>query len=299
MTDLEQRVRDELAAMAGELAPSDGGWAEQLRRQGRSQGLRFLGRRLRGRRRGGPDGGQRGGRPGGRPGGLRPARWRAPALVAAAAVTLLAGIAIPIVLTGSDPSPAGLGPDSGPSTDSGPTPGTLPSTAPAAPDRPVSSSAPAGPDRPVVAEFTEGGSRWQVFAYTRRHQPDDEATDQVCVVGVPAGQAADGPVRYPGSECRSPFDWPAGQPNPLVHSRSVLGGATLDSGPLPGMLVFVARPVVATLEVRDGPGAPAPVREVDRADGVALFVADLGVSTQGFGYTARDASGAVIESAIT
>ncbi len=270
MTDLEQRVRDELAALAGELPPSRGGWAEQRRR---------LERRRR-------------------------SRWRVP-MLAAAATVLAAGIAVPILSTRPDTTGAGTdrtSATSGPTGVSGaPVVPTVAPTAAADPTGPVAGTAlpPPTADRRVVAEFTEAGVRWQALAYTRRHRTDGDETLQVCVVGVPVGQSVDGPTLHPNSDCRGPFVWPAGQHQPLVHTRPVLWGAELDSGPTPHLMVFVTRPVVATLTVRDSPGAPVPVRELERTDTVVLFLADFGDSSQGFGYTAYDAAGAAVESAIT
>jgi hypothetical protein len=94
--------------------------------------------------------------------------------------------------------------------------------------------------------------------------------------------------------------WPSGpQHSTRVETRSVLAEGGLDSGPVPGLMLFLADPVVTDLEVRRGDGSGVSVRELDRIDGLALFLADFAGSTQGFGYTAYDGAGNVVESAIT
>ena len=60
----------------------------------------------------------------------------------------------------------------------------------------------------------------------------------------------------------------------------------------------VAAPL-ARLEVRGAYGEPVRLRELDAGDGLRLFLADFDGSTQGFGYTAYDAAGNVLDSAIT
>jgi hypothetical protein len=72
------------------------------------------------------------------------------------------------------------------------------------------------------------------------------------------------------------------------------------TGPLPNLLLFLAAPEVTRLVAREGYGTPVPVRELGRTPDFVLFVADFGPATNaGFGYTAYDNTGAVVEDAIT
>jgi hypothetical protein len=65
------------------------------------------------------------------------------------------------------------------------------------------------------------------------------------------------------------------------------------------VLLFVTTPDVASLEVRDGMGAPVQVSQFTHPGQLAVYIADFPVSYAGFGYTARDAAGNVVEEAIT
>jgi hypothetical protein len=86
----------------------------------------------------------------------------------------------------------------------------------------------------------------------------------------------------------------------LVHSRELLNGdSTDDTGMLANRLVFLTDPRVATLTVRRGDGTAVTVRELDRNEHAAAFLADFAGPPDGFGYTARDSHGTVVEEAIT
>jgi hypothetical protein len=94
--------------------------------------------------------------------------------------------------------------------------------------------------------------------------------------------------------------WPTGpEGNTYVVTRPVLGGDTPDSGPLPSLMLFVTAPNITTLDVRDGAGEPVDVSLAAGTDTAMFFLADFGGSSQGFGYDAKDAQGAIVESAIT
>lgn len=274
MTDLEQRVRAGLSELADGLPPSEGGWAEHQRRLARH----------------------------------RRTRWRAPALVAAAAVVLVSAVAVTTPALLGRPGDGTGQPAGTPGPSSQATPPATPRDSPQAPSSPVvtppQDSPP--PSRPALsdgaltprplAKFTEGGDEWEATAFTMRQ---GDGTELVCVVGVPAGQPLDGPTQHPYSRCTTPFlEWTPGHVR-QVETLTVLGGPTLESGPLVGLMVFVTRPAVDRLEVRAGQGSPVSVHELGRNGNLSLYVADFHGSTQGFGYTAWDAAGNVVESAIT
>ena len=86
----------------------------------------------------------------------------------------------------------------------------------------------------------------------------------------------------------------------LVQSREVLNGDPADdTGMFAHRLVFLTDPRVATLAVRRGDGTAARVTELDRDEHAAAFLADFAGPSDGFGYTAVDADGKVLEQAIT
>ena len=64
-------------------------------------------------------------------------------------------------------------------------------------------------------------------------------------------------------------------------------------------LVFLTDPRVATLAVRRGNGTAVLVTELDRDAHAALYLADFAGTPHGFGYTARDGAGRILENAIT
>lgn len=160
-------------------------------------------------------------------------------------------------------------------------------TGPAAPVT-TSSTAHRLPDRVEATRFTEGGTPWTVWVLRSPHG--------FCLAVVPEGRPPDGPDQHAGSpDC-------AGQDTTLtsVTSRAILSGDALGGGPLPGTLVFTTEPAVASMTVRDGMGHEVPVRRASEADtGFGVFVATFPTGTQGFGYTARNAAGEVVEEAIT
>ncbi len=181
-------------------------------------------------------------------------------LTAAAAAAVVAAVTVPLAVSGT-------GPVARPAV---PLPGGSASASPGVVD-PV-----------VLGRFGDHAAVLTV--------PDGE---RMCVAEtVPAGQAAPAPT------CEPVPGWPA-EPMGLVITRQVLGEGAPDSGPLPHLMLFVTAPEVRRLDVRRGDGAPVPVDLVTRTRDARFFLADFGGSTQGFGYTARDASGAVVEEAIT
>jgi hypothetical protein len=278
MNDLEQRLREDLSALADAVPPSTGGWAEHRRR-------------VTDRHR---------------------QKWRGPAL-AAAVTTVLAGAAVggPLLLRGEPTAPgSGTGipvsptipvtpmppPQQGaPEVSPVPTsPGPPPSPADTRPPGPMPTGMNVTVTPTELARFTEDGVGWIARAHTEQ-RPD--GAEWLCIVGVPV----DGPEReHPNSSCSVPFDWPHGQPQHLVDTRPVLAEPRLiDSGPLVRLMLFVTKPNVDRVVVRDGSGDEVPVREVGRDATLTLYLADFGGSSQGFGYTAYDGAGRAVESAIT
>lgn len=195
-------------------------------------------------------------------------------LAVAAAVVVVAAVAVPIALSGGEP---GTGPVA---------------TMPPGPPEPSETGDPrlpgylAGPVE--LGSFGDHGAVLSV-------QPKGGG-EQMCVAEtVPSDEALP-----PEATCEPVPTWPAGPGGTgFVETRAVLGGATLDSGPLPHLMLFVTAPEVHTLVVRAGDGTPVPVDLVAQTPGARFFLADFGGSTQGFGYDATDAAGTVLESAIT
>lgn len=198
--------------------------------------------------------------------------WRRGLLMAAAAAVVVAAVAVPLAISGSEPedTPAATMPPGPPEpTETGDA--TLPGYL-------------AGPVE--LGRFGDHGAVLSV-------QPKGDG-EQMCIAEtVPAGQ----PI--PGATCEPvPPSWPA-KPMGFVLTRSVLGENVPDSGPLPHLMLFVVGPQVHELDVRAAFGEPVPLDLVAETPGARFYLADFGGSTQGFGYTAKDASGAVLENAIT
>jgi hypothetical protein len=100
-----------------------------------------------------------------------------------------------------------------------------------------------------------------------------------------------------------PAAWPyayPGQPEfqEYVLTMGVLTDEAPHSGPFRHLMFFVTAPRVATLEVGDGSGAPVEVRLVDATAGARFYVAEFPETTAGLRYTATDANGTVLASAI-
>ena len=190
------------------------------------------------------------------------ARRRRPLLVAvAAAAVAIVAVAVPVALGRDAPPPA---------------------EPPAASPTP---SAPAGLFE--LGEFTDDGRRWQALGHLDG--------DRFCtmILPVPTEQLGE-PV------CEPVPTWPDGPAASLVHSRAPLGARTVDDrGNLAQRLVFLTDPRVERLAVRRGDGSPVAVVEYGRSEQAAVFFADFAGPTDGFGYTARDAAGNVLEEAIT
>jgi hypothetical protein len=244
MNDLEQRLRHTLHELADTVPRSENPKADFERRLAEPRGI------------------------------------RRPALVAAAAIAVLAGvgIAIPLAVQSEHPPAAeqktdGLRWSHGYDwvrADSGPY---------------------------VLGTFTENGATVEAVAWVREGDLCVGAGHRVAVGGSneqPPGALVD-------VTCGVVPTWPTGPAGTgHVQTRSVLpAGNALDSGPVPGLMLFLTDPAVTELEVRDGPGADVVVRELARTGGLNLYLADFAGSSQGFGYTARDAAGNVVESAIT
>jgi hypothetical protein len=152
----------------------------------------------------------------------------------------------------------------------------------------------------VLGEVTENGKRWQALVFLERHPSNGGWANRVCVVGVAPGAAPNDVNRHPNSAgCEPVHQWPVGAPPRKVESRTVLGGQTLGGGPFPGLLLFITAPEVSRLDVREAYGKSVPVRELGRTGELVLYLADFGTTHLGFGYTAWNAQGAVVESGIT
>jgi hypothetical protein len=218
------------------------------------------------------------------------ARRRRPMLAATAAAVVFACGVTPFVLTRGDGAPVATPPTSTPAP---PPMGFEPGM-----DDPYRSAV---GDPVRLAEFTDGGQAWTAWVLIDRTLAAGGWEHRVCVMATPTGQPETGPVRHPNSAgCSLAFQRPADQPQSKVETRSMLGGPEKPaSGPLPGLLLFITVPEVSRLEVRAAYGEPVPVKQLVRIPELALFLADFGTSYEGFGYTARDSAGNVIESGIT
>jgi hypothetical protein len=152
----------------------------------------------------------------------------------------------------------------------------------------------------VLGKFSENGKEWQALVFLERHPSGTGWANRVCVVGVAPGAAPNDPNRHPNSTgCEPMHQWPVGQPPHKVETRSVLGGNRIGGGPFSSLLLFITAPEVSRLDAREAYGLSVGVRELGRTDEFVLFLADFGTSYEGFGYTAWNAQGEVVESAIT
>lgn len=109
----------------------------------------------------------------------------------------------------------------------------------------------------------------------------------------PAGQTA-------RPTCEPVPTWPEGPGRSLVQSRELLNGDPADdTGMLANRLVFLTDPRVTTLTVRRGDGSAVAVTRFARNEHAVAFLADFAGPPDGFGYTARDARGEIVEEAIS
>lgn len=187
--------------------------------------------------------------------------------IAAAAAVVVAGVVIPVAINGGGGEPDGQRAAATPTT-------LTPAT-----------GSKLGDNKVLIAEYTEDGiekSFWLV--------PEG---DRFCVVQHLTGQPST------PDECHAVPTWPQQEPMTLVHSFSVFDPGISSSGPLSRMLLFVTAPNVETLEVTDGTGYQAGVSRLVQQPNATFLMAVFGESSAGFGYTAKDAAGNVLESAIT
>ncbi|MFI7677117.1 hypothetical protein [Actinophytocola sp. NPDC049390] len=190
-------------------------------------------------------------------------RRRVP-LIAAAAAVVVAAVAVPVAVSGGGPGSAPVA--TGPTTaEPGSSTGYL-----------------VGP-----VELGRFGDHSAVL-YVREKGRGEE----MCI----AEQGPEGPP-VPRMCEQVPPTWPA--PMGFVLDYSVLGGDVPDSGPLPHLMLFVVAPQVHELEVRAALGEPVPLDLVAEVRGARFLLADFGGSKQGFGYTAKDANGTVLVTAIS
>ncbi len=194
--------------------------------------------------------------------------WRTPALVAAAAA-VVAAVAVPAIVFG------GEGGDP-------PGPGTSVSVGDQA-------AQPEAGGMVMIGTFKQDGETLEAFAWL-------EGTE-VCVrVLTVDGQEVKTTTGDPVCAVVEDVQLPVDQ---LVQALAVLPQDAPDTGPLPNLMLFLTEPQVATLEVRDHAGAPVDVREIDANDDATLWLVDFAGQTQGFGFTAKDENGTVLEEALT
>jgi hypothetical protein len=218
----------------------------------------------------------------------RTTRFRTSLLATAAAAVVMVGVAIPVVMNSDDDPAQGHAtqlPIPTTSDTSESTPGTT-------------GGPPAGKDGYLFAGPVELGSfveegQERTALLTVEQNGDGE---RMCLMVRPSTGS-----KAPGTGCEPvPTTWPTRpEGTGYVETRAVLGGETLDSGPLPELMLFMAAPVVTTLEVHDGASSPVLVNLVAVSPGARFYLADFNGSSQGFGYTAKDNAGKIIETAIT
>lgn len=209
-----------------------------------------------------------------------PGGTRRPALMVAAAAAVIMGVAIPVAVLRDSPAP--------PATEEKDVDGLVWSQDYDWLD------ADGGPY--VIGDFTRNSEVVDVVVWVRG---GELCTAEGHHVGV--GGATDRiPAAVVGTSCVDVPVWPTGPgPGSYVVSRAVLSTGAPDSGPVPGLMLFLTSPEVEALEVTRGDGTFVTPERYETLGGVSLYVADFASSTQGFGYTAKDHAGQVLESAIT
>lgn len=198
----------------------------------------------------------------------RARRWRAPLLVTAAAAVVVAAVVVPVALR----SDGDLGP------------GTALTTHPSSPDE----MSPGEP--PVLGSYVDNGVRRQAlltfdnagsWCVSPTYSPDETPIEATCLP-IPAW-----PITYGIPDHKS-----------YVEVQGVLSGQTPHSGPLANVQVYLTAPEVTRLEVGDSAGDPVPVRLVEELPEAKFYVAEFPETSAGFRYTAWDANGVVLNSAI-
>jgi hypothetical protein len=157
---------------------------------------------------------------------------------------------------------------------------------PAAPAQTTTPTTPAGEQLADLGTVVRGGESLRAVGYLQG--------DRYCTMLLSRG------VRTHRPTCEPVPAWPDGRTGLLVQTREVLNGDPADdTGMFAHRLLFLTDPRVATLTVRRGDGAPAAVTELDRDEHAGAFLADFAGPADGFGYTALDADGKVLEEGIT
>jgi hypothetical protein len=206
----------------------------------------------------------------------RPARRSL--LIAAAAAVVVAAVAVPVALSRQDsPSPQRV------------------ATAPPSTSESSESTAPKPGDMlagPVeLGRFVENGATRVVVLTVR---VDELGREEWCVANVDEASPKDSTGS--GGDCAVVDGWPTqSPPGGLVLTRGVLSQGNV----LPSRLLFVTTPQATTLEVQNGAGQPVQVRQVAATAGARYYLVDFGGTSGGFGYTAKDAAGNVLVTAIT
>lgn len=198
---------------------------------------------------------------------------RRPLLVAAAAaVVVAAGVAVPVALNRGD-GPSGQG------VATQPTSVTQTST-----------TSPLPSSLHVIGSFEEDGVHKSVALSVDEGNPGDT---WCAVEVVPRGQKAS---REPNC-FMVPISWPE---RSFVLPYGLFNEDDLpNSGPVPNLMVFVTSPQVTTLEVSAGTGGSVSVTKVVARPGATFYVATFPGTSDGWAYTAKDAAGNVLASAIT
>lgn len=210
-------------------------------------------------------------------------RGRGPVLAIAAAAAVVAGVAIPVALNRDTNHQVGTA-----------------TTTPSAPTSQATGGPGAGTEADpfVIATVTDSGVEKAALLWVA----EGSGGQQMCWQLRPVDE--NDSASPPAPECDPvPATWPNG-PHGGQHvlTTGVLSSYIEGTGPvaLRNLMVFVTAPNITRLDVRAGDGRVVENRNAFRlANGVTFSVADFGELPWGFGWTAWDAQGNVVESAIT
>jgi hypothetical protein len=216
----------------------------------------------------------------------RKGHGRTTMLAAAAAALVLVAVALPAVFSSGDDPRQGLM-STPPSTDTS----SPPSTNGMGSATPDSSSGYifAGPIE--LGAFDEDGVTRTAFMQVEQVN----AGERMCVMVRPGTGS-----RVGGTGCVVVPVWPtAPDDTGYVATHGVLSAAGPDTGPLPDLILFMTAPQVTTLEVRRGDGGAVKSTMLAVSPRAKFYLGDFDGATAGFGYTAKDMTGKVLETAIT
>lgn len=142
------------------------------------------------------------------------------------------------------------------------------------PVAPASQSQDAGDGRQLLARHSDDGTMWTVYAIP--------GGVEVCAESDPTSESCS----------QAQFGTP-----PEGHVLTF--AMEPEDGPMASKLLFVTTPEVAELHVRDHAGESVSLAALASAGDQRILVADFGGPSDGFGYTAKDANGTVLEEALT